>query len=104
MTEEEAFIQTIAEDPEDDAPRLIYADWLTEHSDPERGEFIRVQVLKETASAFDPHWHQLAKREQELLAAHGARWRAATPVFKGVRWGALERGFLSNVSFDNLVA
>lgn len=29
---------------EDDTPRLIYADWLQDHGEPERAEFIRVQV------------------------------------------------------------
>lgn len=43
MTHEEAFIQAICENPDDDAPRLMYADWLEERGDP-RGEFIRVQM------------------------------------------------------------
>lgn len=28
MTQEQAFLYAIREAPEDDAPRLIYADWL----------------------------------------------------------------------------
>lgn len=43
MTHEEAFIQAIREAPADDAPRLIYADWLEEHGQADRAEFIRVQ-------------------------------------------------------------
>jgi uncharacterized protein (TIGR02996 family) len=31
MTEPEAFLRPIAEDLYDDAPRLVYADWLDEH-------------------------------------------------------------------------
>ena len=42
MTHDEAFLQAIIDNPDDDAPRLIYADWLEERGDP-RGEFIRVQ-------------------------------------------------------------
>jgi uncharacterized protein (TIGR02996 family) len=42
MTHEEAFLQAIIESPEDDAPRLVYADWLEERGDP-RGEFLRLE-------------------------------------------------------------
>ena len=38
-----AFLQSICESPDDDAPRLIYADYLEEHGQEERAEFIRVQ-------------------------------------------------------------
>src|SRR5262249_49325190 len=38
----QSFLQAILDDPEADAPRLIFADWLEEHGDP-RGEFIHLQ-------------------------------------------------------------
>jgi uncharacterized protein (TIGR02996 family) len=41
---ESAFIADIAANPDDDTPRLIYADWLEEHGQPQRAEFIRVEV------------------------------------------------------------
>jgi len=31
---QQAFLAAIAESPEDDAPRLVYADWLREQADP----------------------------------------------------------------------
>jgi uncharacterized protein (TIGR02996 family) len=40
--EDLAFIRAIRETPEDDALRLVYADWLDERGDP-RGEFLRLQ-------------------------------------------------------------
>ena len=40
---EQAFLADIAVQPQDDAPRLIFADWLEEHEQGERAEFIRVQ-------------------------------------------------------------
>lgn len=43
MTEEQAFIATIIESPQDDGPRLMFADWLDEHGQEERAEFICVQ-------------------------------------------------------------
>jgi uncharacterized protein (TIGR02996 family) len=35
MTQEKAFLQAIIENPDDDAPRLIYADWLDENGQSE---------------------------------------------------------------------
>ncbi len=43
MNQADAFLQAISEKPDDDTPRLVYADWLDEHGDPARAEFIRVQ-------------------------------------------------------------
>jgi uncharacterized protein (TIGR02996 family) len=40
---EKAFVRDIAENPGDDTPRLIYADWLEENGEPERAEFIRTK-------------------------------------------------------------
>ena len=45
MTAENSFLRAVIESPDDDAPRLIYADWLDDHGDPERADFIRVQAL-----------------------------------------------------------
>ena len=40
---ERAFLADIAAHPQDDFPRLAYADWLEEHGKSERAEFIRAQ-------------------------------------------------------------
>ncbi len=52
--------------PDDDRPRLVYADWLQERGDP-RGEFIALQL----ANAGDA-WAQ--RREQKLLRDHTRAW------------------------------
>jgi uncharacterized protein (TIGR02996 family) len=41
--EQAAFLAAILAAPEDDTPRLVYADWLEEHGDEAHAEFIRVQ-------------------------------------------------------------
>lgn len=43
MDDGDRLLQAVLDDPGDDAPRLVLADWLEERGDP-RGEFIRVQV------------------------------------------------------------
>ncbi len=43
MTDRQAMLQDVLDNPADDAPRLIYADWLDENDEGERAEFIRLQ-------------------------------------------------------------
>lgn len=47
MAEADAFLQVNLAHPDDDAPRLMYADWLEEYGNaesPARAELIRVQA------------------------------------------------------------
>ena len=44
MSDRDALLAAIRQAPRDDAPRLVYADWLDEHGDPDRAEFIRLQI------------------------------------------------------------
>lgn len=44
VTDRESLLRSILESPQDDTPRLIYADWLEENGEAERAEFVRVQV------------------------------------------------------------
>src|SRR5215468_4094431 len=46
--EQRALWSAILANPLDDTPRLVYADWLQEHGEEERAEFIRVQIELET--------------------------------------------------------
>src|SRR5262245_60956116 len=62
--EERALLDAIRADPTDDAVRLIYADWLQEHGQSERGELIRVQIALETNASST----RLVGRENKLLA------------------------------------
>ncbi len=92
MTHADAFLQAILDAPDDDAPRLLFADWLDDHGDPDQAEFIRVQIALARGGAVAPG---LRRREQELLAIHQAEW--ADPV-KGlaVAW-CFQRGFIHEV-------
>jgi len=59
--------------PDDDVPRRILADWLSERGDP-RGELIAVQCELAVRGAHDPERRDLERRELDLLQAHGNRW------------------------------
>jgi uncharacterized protein (TIGR02996 family) len=74
MTHEEAFIQAIRETPHDDAPRLIYADWLEEHGQADRAEFIRVQCQFARLTEDKPERSVLCLRAEELLRRHWDEW------------------------------
>jgi uncharacterized protein (TIGR02996 family) len=101
MSDREALLAAIQAVPADDAPRLVFADWLDENGDPDWAEFIRVQcqidpfersdsdldryrraVIRKDASRplpadFPPELQQYATwvaREEELLKANRDRW------------------------------
>ena len=44
MSDDKALLDRIRRTPEDDTVRLVFADWLEEHDEPERAEFIRADV------------------------------------------------------------
>lgn len=67
------FVAAIRAEPDDDLPRLIYADWLDEHGDP-RGPFVRAQVALAQLPADDPQRSEWASIEAELLADHAGEW------------------------------
>jgi uncharacterized protein (TIGR02996 family) len=97
--QEEAFWQAIQEAPEDDAPRLIYADWLEDQGEPAkaaRAEFIRVQCerarLPEDA---DDCRRVLQDREAALWKKHSKSWCAPLKPFS--RKFEFRRGFPDQV-------
>lgn len=100
----QAFLDTIVADIDDDAPRLIYADWLDEQGDSDRAEFIRVQVERARLPAWDAAQVRLRLREQELLKQYGESWLAELPAIKGARWEGFRRGIVAEVSFDSFEA
>ncbi len=71
-----AFLQDCKENPDDDTPRLVFADWLEERDDP-RGSLIRVQCQKERTSPLDVRRNELQAQEHDLIAAHGPDWLAS---------------------------
>lgn len=57
-----AFMREIIADPDNDVPRLVYADWFADLDDP-RGELIRVQCELAAGGLDDAEATRLAKRE-----------------------------------------
>ena len=72
-----AVIAAIREAPDDDAPRLVCADWFEEQGDEAsvaRAEFIRTQIERARLPADDPRQSELQARELRLLRRHAADW------------------------------
>jgi uncharacterized protein (TIGR02996 family) len=53
MSLDESFLQSIAQTPEDDTPRLVYADWLAEQNDP-RADYLRLELELFTLARAEP--------------------------------------------------
>lgn len=58
--------------PDDDAPRLVYADWLQENGDESRAEFIRAQIAVARGESARTVLYRF--RVAKLLTAHGREW------------------------------
>ena len=118
---ERGLLDMVLENPDDDEPRRMYADWLMSQGDP-RGEFIHVQLKLQSrrsgylpdlgiinpANALEQHIvsvgqiarpTELLDREIELLDQHAEPW---TQQFQP--WSARDfvwqRGFVTGVSLS----
>lgn len=87
MSDEPALLAAIRAHPDEDTPRLIYADWLDENGQPERAEFIRLQCLPEPTQ-------EQEGRAIDLEEQNRGRWlaRLGVPQFTEARW-EFRRGF-----------
>jgi uncharacterized protein (TIGR02996 family) len=95
MNPENAFQQAILSSPDDDTPRLVYADWLEEHGQPDRAAFIRIQCQLALLPDDDPRRAELETRERGLLEEHEEEWAGLLPRPVTRRW--FQRGFLAGV-------
>jgi uncharacterized protein (TIGR02996 family) len=66
--------QYLLDHPEDATAPLAYADWLEEHDENDRAEFIRVQTALEDESLAGGRRQALAAREQQLLEQYQRQW------------------------------
>jgi uncharacterized protein (TIGR02996 family) len=99
MNTGDALLQAVIENPEDDTPRLVYADWLDETGGPEeadRAEFIRVQCRLTALADDSPERPELAKREKALLRRYAKRW--AQPYRELIDWWLFRRGFIESAA------
>jgi uncharacterized protein (TIGR02996 family) len=92
-----ALIAGIRAAPDEDAPRLVCADWFEEQGDEAsvaRADFIRVQIERARLPVEDVRHSELQARELRLLKRHAATWCGSHFTFKKVRF---RRGFIEGV-------
>src|SRR4051794_22541559 len=87
MSPEIAFLRSIKEAPADNTPRLVFADWLEEHGQPERADLLRIPVELARLPENHPDRAVLKRREVELLAQHGQRWLGPWAGVGQFTWG-----------------
>jgi uncharacterized protein (TIGR02996 family) len=75
MTDDQALLRAVLANPEDDALRLVYADWLDERGDP-RGEYLRVDLELATGTR-GPRYIRLMSRGRELREKLDKAWVVA---------------------------
>jgi uncharacterized protein (TIGR02996 family) len=95
--QQQTLLRAVCERPDEDAPRLRYAEWLEATGDPNdaaRAEFIRVQCQLAYIHRGN-EWGKLRERE-EPLKSHCDRWASELPRFDGIRWDSVgfRRGFV----------
>jgi uncharacterized protein (TIGR02996 family) len=98
MNTADAFLADICNRPNDNAVRMIYADWLEDHNDAARAEIIRLQCKLRGLPIGHADRPDLEQRERKLLDRHSADWLSALPRFSGVYWQrSFQRGFADAV-------
>lgn len=91
----DALLAAIRAQPDDDAPRLAYSDWLEQQGDADRAEFLRIQITRAhlppfaLAADLERRQQHLFNRHPEWLTEADPLWERAYPIFR--------RGFLEDV-------
>ncbi len=104
-TEERALLNAIIAHPDEDTPRLMYADWLQEHDRPERAEYIRLSIQLANLCYGDPNFEaeeqRLLEQRWPLVNRFHKRWErefaTAFPPDESVSF-VFNRGFIEYVS------
>jgi uncharacterized protein (TIGR02996 family) len=95
--DERLLLKAVIQNPDDDAPRLAYADWCDRRGDP-RGRFIRVQLeLAKIGKNFDhPNWNSLRSENLNLLSLHRREWMPENHPY--ISSADFNRGFVADVT------
>jgi uncharacterized protein (TIGR02996 family) len=97
MRDDPAFLRAIRDRPDDDLPRLVYADFLDECGEHARAEFIRLGCERTRLGPYEAAWQKLANRELALLAENQAEWESEFAPASVVRF---DRGFVAAIEIE----
>jgi uncharacterized protein (TIGR02996 family) len=97
MAEADALLRAIQTEPDNDLHRLVYADWLDDHGDAARAEFIRLQCEVPCLPGDALSIAEKQSRISALLEQHGSDWFGALLASQELKT-RIERGFVSSIS------
>ncbi len=104
MSDEEALLAAISAHPDEDTPRLAFADWLDENDRNIRAEFIRVQcALKQTGDRPAEEQRKLAARLRYLLENHRRDILGPLGADLTVFNVTFDRGFATDLNITDLL-
>ena len=102
-TDEQSFLTAILATPDDDTPRLVFADWLDERDtadDKARAALIRAQCQAEYLPPDGKECKRLVREAKALVKANEKVWLKEVRAAKlGSDW-TFRRGFLHGVSMS----
>jgi len=86
MTDHDALLAAICNEPDEDTPRLALADWLDENDEPERAAFVRAQIDLARTPPWEPFAVRCRWRKRDWLT--GRPYRSTLPSVDGrdVEW------------------
>src|SRR5262249_1690047 len=98
-----AILADIIANPEDDTPRLVYADWLEENGKETRAEFIRVQLAlaKKRLPAGPTPRRDPVQMEKATFGGNGNNWAVSYGDWCDPDLEAWRRGFPVEASLIN---
>lgn len=104
MTDHDALLRAICESPDDDTPRLIYADFLEDAGEAERAAFVRAQVELARTPNWEPFAVRCRTRQREWSEAGEPFRYLLPPLGPDVTWHAepFRRGLGWRVNVSNL--
>lgn len=92
---DDAFLATIQAAPNDDTPRLVYADWLEERGRADQAEYLRIVHALTILPDDDRKQRKLVKKLLALAESVDESWRKAA----GQRFDLLIDGWLGGAMF-----
>ncbi|HEY1189903.1 MAG TPA: TIGR02996 domain-containing protein, partial [Gemmata sp.] len=101
--DEHAFLTAVLAAPDDDTPRLVFADWLDERAqgdDTARAALIRAQCRMEHLGPGTKECRELAARAKGVLKEHEPQWTKVLRESGLVRRWTFRRGFLDGVEMS----
>jgi uncharacterized protein (TIGR02996 family) len=103
MSLEDVFLRDVLDHPNDDTPRLVYADWLQEQGDEERqvrAELIRTQCELGRLPPGDRRRAGLEGQARAILKEHGRKWTQPLRRERLGRGWEFRRGFVEGVTLS----